>query len=288
MSNPGPYDDVVLGSDRGSEPGELVELSIQQLRERQLRLLRAVADHCDSQGLRYYLCAGTLLGAVRHQGYIPWDDDIDLMLPRPDFEQLCETFPGPGAPDGVSLRSLATSPDHVLPFAKVCDDQTRLEVESDIIKGLGVFIDVFPLDGWCRSRPLRALQRLALKALLDVMRVKHMVLGRRRSIVRNVLLAVAKGALAMVRPRWAAASMGRIARWGEFDSCAEGGVIAWGYQESVPVSAYGVPTRVTFEDGSYSAPQDTDTVLRVLYGDYMSLPPVEQQATLHRFVAYEL
>src|SRR4029079_13184062 len=91
-----------------------------QLRARQLRLLRAVADHCETHGLRYYLCAGTLLGAVRHGGDIPWDDDIDLMLPRPDFDALCASFPTSAAPDQVSLRALSNSPTHVLPFAKVC------------------------------------------------------------------------------------------------------------------------------------------------------------------------
>lgn len=288
MNDQGPYDDVVSGSDRGGEPKERAELTIQELRKRQLRLLRAVADHCEAEGLRYYLCAGTLLGAVRHQGYIPWDDDIDLMLPRPDYERLCASFPSPETPDGVSLRSLSTSPDHVLPFAKVCDDRTRLEVESDIIKGLGVFIDVFPLDGWCETKPLRSVQRHALKALLDVMRIKHVVLRRRRTVIRNVLLAMAKSVLAVVRPQWVAAAMGKIAAWGKFDSCTEGGVIAWGYQETVPISAYGVPTLLKFEDGSYCAPQEADTVLRVLYGDYLSLPPVEQQVTLHRFVAYDL
>jgi lipopolysaccharide cholinephosphotransferase len=268
--------------------GKPIELTIEQMRARQLRLLGAVADHCEAHGLRYYLCAGTLLGAVRHGGYIPWDDDIDLMLPRPDFEKLCASFPTPAAPEGVSLRALSSSPIYVLPFAKVCDDRTRLEVESDIIKGLGVFIDVFPLDGWSDRKAMRMLQRAALTGLPQVMRIKHVVLGRRRTVLRNALIAVAKVVLSVLRPRWVAATMEKVARLGKFDSCTFGGVIVWGYQESVPVAAYGVPGQLTFEDRSYDVPQDTDTVLRILYGDYMRMPPVEQQVTLHRFVAYEL
>ena len=264
------------------------ELTIEQLRERQLRLFAAVARHCDDHGLRYYLCAGTLLGAVRHGGYIPWDDDIDLMLPRPDFDRLCATFPGPDTPEGMSLRSLHSSPEHVLPFAKVCDDRTRLEVESDMITGLGVFIDVFPLDGWCRQRPARWLQRALLKGLLDVMRVRHMVLGRRRAGVRNLVLAVSKVLVAWLPARTVARGLERVARLGTFETSQDAGVIVWGYQESIPRAAYGEPRRLSFEGRDYDAPHDTETVLRILYGDYMQLPPADQQVTHHRFVAYEL
>ena len=279
-----PYDVGVGEGDR--DAASATQLTIEQMRARQLRLLDAVIEHCAARGLRYYLCAGTLLGAVRHAGYIPWDDDIDLMLPRPDFEKFCASFPSE-APTDVSLRSLASSHDYVLPFAKVCDDRSRLEVESDIIKGLGVFIDVFPVDGWCDRGRLKSLQRVMLKGLLDVMRIKHVVLRRQRTMLRNSLLAVAKVVLAPWRPRRVALLMERVARWGRFDSSAEGGVICWGYQETVPIAAYGVPKQMTFENRTCAVPYDTDAVLRILYGDYMRLPPEDQQVTLHRFVAYE-
>ena len=81
--------------------------------------------------------------------------------------------------------------------------------------------------------------------------------------------------------------MEKVARLGEFDSCTYGGVIVWGYRESVPVAAYGIPGHLIFEDRSYDVPQDCDTVLRKIYGDYMSLPPEEARVTNHRFVAYE-
>lgn len=281
------YDGAVAEDDREPSPGP-TQLTMEQMRARQLRLLDALTEHCDAHGLRYYLCAGTLLGAVRHGGYIPWDDDIDVMLPRADYDRFCATFPSPTAPAGISLRSLVTRSDHVLPFAKLCDDRSRLEVESDIIKGLGVFIDVFPLDGWSDSRSRQTFQRIVLKALLDVMRIKHVVLRRKRARGRNVLLAVAKLVLSPLPPRRVALLMERVARLGPFDASSEGGVISWGYQESVPVSAYGVPTKLKFEDRQCSAPGDPDTVLRVLYGDYRQLPPVDQQVTLHRFVAYDL
>lgn len=262
-------------------------MTLLEVRERQLRLLGAVVEHCEAHGLRYYLCAGTLLGAVRHQGYVPWDDDIDLMMPRRHFEALCASFPA-AAPSGVSLRSAATSPGYVLPFAKVCDDRTRLEVESEIIHGLGVYIDVFPLDGWRRGRAGRAVQAFLLARLLDVMQVKHMTLERRRARGRTALLACLKALLWWLPVAAVARALDAVARAGAFESSKEGGVIVWGYQERVPVTAYGDPLPVLFEGRTYCGPRDPDMVLRTLYGDYLQLPPADQQVTNHRFVAYEI
>ena len=66
----------------------MIKLDLAGIKQRELRMLNIFADFCEKNQLRYYLCGGTVLGAVRHQGFIPWDDDIDVMMPRPDFERL--------------------------------------------------------------------------------------------------------------------------------------------------------------------------------------------------------
>ena len=126
-----------------------------------------------------------------------------------------------------------------------------------MISGLGVFIDVFPLDGWCRSSVARLVQRVLLKGLLDVMRVKHMVLGRRRKGLRNVVLALAKVLLAWLPVRWVARALEKVAKLGPFDTGRRAGVICWGYQESIPVTAYGEPGMLEFEGARYRVPRDT-------------------------------
>lgn len=260
-------------------------LTVEQLRARQLRLLDLAVEHCESTGIRYYLCAGTLLGAVRHHGYVPWDDDIDLMMPRPDFEKFCASFASSTAA-AVSLRT-HRSPGYVLPFAKVCDDTTRLDVESDIVRGLGVYIDVFPLDAWCASWWARAIQAGTLKSLAHIMRIKHLSLNRNRSALRNGVLSLGKFALRWVGATWVCHGLERVAQLGRFANAPALGVLVWGYQERVRADAYGSPSTVLFEGRTLAAPRDPDQVLRGLYGSYWELPDPKDRVSHHRFIAFE-
>ena len=123
---------------------------IHELRSIQMGILDHVHDYCERHGLRYFLSSGTLIGAVRHKGYIPWDDDIDIYMPRQDYEQFLRNFL-----DGTGhFRVLAPSPweraggeiPYYYTFAKVVDTRT-LMVETET-KGfeIGVFMDIFPVD----------------------------------------------------------------------------------------------------------------------------------------------
>lgn len=262
------------------------QLGLPELKQRQLAILRFVAGFCDERDIRYYLCAGTLLGAVRHQGYIPWDDDVDIMLPRPDYERFCAQFPQHAWQTGFSLHDLATSPAYPFPFAKVCDDTTVLDVESDVVRDIGVFVDVFPLDGWLPARGTRWLQARALDTLGQLMRVKHLQDNASRDALRNRVLRVAKLLTSPISVRTVSRMLTGIATASPFDESETVGVTVWGYREGLPRAAYGTPAAVVFEGTEYPGPEDSDTVLAGIYGDYMRLPPVEDRVTNHRFTAY--
>lgn len=264
--------------------GDRVPLSLDEVRGRQLELLDAIISHCDSLRLRVYLAHGSLLGAVRHQGFIPWDDDVDVMLPRSDFERFCSTFPAGRAQ--VSLRAPGLTPGHPLPYAKVCDDETELDNESDLITDLGVFVDVFPMDGWHNWRTIRLLQRALLVSLEQVFRAKHLSLTRKRPGLRNHALRAAKACALLIPTRLLVAVVTRVARLGSYDRSEEVGIIAWGYRESVPRSAMGDARSLPFEGAHLPCPADPDAVLRALYGNYQELPPEHERVTHHRFTAY--
>lgn len=261
------------------------ELTLDELRSTQLQILDAIAEHCVRNGIRFYLCAGTLLGAVRHEGYIPWDDDIDIMLPRTDFERLCRAIGN----SHLAVHSPSTSAEYPFPFAKICDRRTRIEVESDVLEGLGVYVDAFPLDGWCRNALARAAQRRLILALDVLMRVKHMQQqGTSRGRAKNAILRLAKFLIGPLSPRSISAALTWTVGRSPFETSDLVGVAVWGYHEALPHRYYGTPSTVTFEGRACPAPADTAGVLAGLYGDYMTPPPEADRATHHRFKAYAL
>lgn len=123
------------------------EFSIEELKSFQCDMLSVVDEFCRNEHLTYFLAYGTLIGAVRHNGYIPWDDDIDIMMPRPDYDKFIRSFNGKY--DHLVLQAPELTSDYYSPFANIWDDRTLLNEFTISHRGMdiGVKIDVFPIDG---------------------------------------------------------------------------------------------------------------------------------------------
>ena len=121
-------------------------IDIDEQKKIQLEMLKEIRDICDEAGLMYFLGGGTLLGAVRHKGYIPWDDDIDLMMPREDYNKLLKIF-NEKCNGKSKLLYYGNLKEYYYPYAKVVNTETRLvELDCRNLDEMGVFIDIFPID----------------------------------------------------------------------------------------------------------------------------------------------
>lgn len=140
-------------------------ITLQEIHQLQLHMLDCIHDYCIANNLRYSLGGGTLLGAIRHKGFIPWDDDVDIMMPRPDYECFIERFQDKYK--HCQLKHWKKDLDYSALFARVYDDRTVLKLDNCYI---GVYVDVFPIDGlpsanmhriyWNRYRFRRWLERM--------------------------------------------------------------------------------------------------------------------------------
>ncbi len=260
------------------------ELSIEELRSRQVRVLNQVVDFCEEQGLRYFLCGGTLLGAVRHKGYIPWDDDIDIMMPREDYDKLIFNF----KVDGLTMFSSRVRGDYYYPFAKVSDDETVIYEHMFLGQSeyYGVNIDVFPIDSFPNDHKeqKKFLRRMYwLRKLLRQKRVK-----RTGVFIDDTLRKIGRFLMKRYSVQVLSNLIAKHATTYNDQDTDYRGIIVWGYgsKEVCRTQVFEGDTKVEFEGKEYNAPAGYKEYLSTVYGDYMQLPPLEKQKRPHIFKAF--
>jgi len=169
----------------------------QEMKEIQLQILDAIASFCSANGLTYFLTHGTLIGAIRHKGYIPWDDDIDLAMPRYDYEILLQSF----SHNKIALYSLQHRNHCRYPYAKAYDLKTSV-FEGGFQKHseYGVNIDIFPYDYLPNEQ--RARKKLIKKARFWqlVLKVKLSRISRIMTLKQNVIIFLGKFLLFPIKP----------------------------------------------------------------------------------------
>ena len=261
---------------------------LRALQEVELDLLHRFDEICRRENLRYFLLGGSALGAVRHGGFIPWDDDIDVGMPRPDYERFLRIAP-PLLPSHLFLQDYHSEPAYLLSFAKLRDDRTLFK--EKLFAGLdihhGVYMDIFPLDGGPADRA-------EAERLLKHMKLyRFSLINRRTAYIREKSLP-ASLALSLLSPFMSAdACFRRIDAlctkyaYGEAP-CVANWHGAWGTKEVVPKELFGEGIRMPFEDMLCPVPRDTDGYLTCLYGDYRQLPPEEKRISHHESVEIRL
>jgi len=261
-------------------PNNLKQLSVDECKKISLDILIDVASFCEKNNITYFLSVGTLLGAIRHKGYIPWDDDIDIMMPRPDYKKFLDTY-------NHEYYKVCKPEVGMFYYGKVYDSRTiKYEINLDYkkYKPLGVDIDVFPLDGivndqkvidklykkecflemlwrlsnqpiFYRSNPIKAINRIIPR----IIGTKNLV----RLIERNAQTYSYENSDYVIRMRRSPNGF------------------TGALPKSIYEKAYG-----EFEGHKFIIPKGYDEWLTRFFGNYMELPPIDKRKYTHDCKCY--
>ena len=250
-----------------------------------MEILRMFDQFAKEHHLTYYMAGGTLLGAVRHKGFIPWDDDVDLMMPRPDYEKLIRIF----RHERYRLEAPETNPDYTTPFVRIWDTHTKLE--WDILQDavIGIFIDIFPIDGFPSNDTLFKLHVRRLKLIrtqINAVIRKDFRKEEKYRLAKKILKHVWRGS-----GNDYCRKLNRVAKKYDFNKCSHVGVTTTTdhlLRERNPKKIFAKTVYMQFEDMKLPGFSGYDHYLRHLYGDYMKLPPEDQRVGHHLFKAYQI
>ncbi len=262
------------------------ELSIDECKRIQLEILDFIDRFCCQNGINYSLGYGTLLGAVRHKGYIPWDDDIDIWMLREDYLKFESIFNNKETRK-YEMGSIKFNRNWQVPFLKVYDTTTLVIHKETKTPEYGVFVDIFPLDEVPNNNRLNSLRHKLCKIMYYMISVKVSNLGTK--IWKNCVLLFLKFILTPFTIHGLAMMMERIAsRRNNSSFKGVQDVVVGLFKRPIPNSIFQNMRDYDFEDRKFKGVVDYDMVLKNIYGEYMKLPPENERIPKHSLVAYRL
>ena len=256
--------------------------TMRKVKKVELEILQEFECVCEMLNLRWYAGYGTVLGAIRHKGFIPWDDDVDVLMPRKDYEIFCKKAQEL-LPEKYFVQTLETEEEYYQPFAKVRRSDTTFwekGTEHDNINH-GIYIDIFPLDGYPTkwfAEKLFMIKRIIYNNFLYEDGDLNCLSGYRK--VFAVLYRVFRGKLTRKEAAFKKEKLVKKVAYDEAEivSCM---VEDTPKAEAVLKSVYGEGLNVPFEDREIKVPTETHEYLTRLYGSYMEFPPEDKRIPIH-------
>ncbi len=266
------------------------QITLEEMQKIELDIMLEFSKICKNHGLRYYLAGGTLLGAVRHQGFIPWDDDIDIKMPRKDYEKFIK-ISKLELPSHLYVMSPYDKKNCQYTFMKICDKRTKLvEYSENNIKELSVYIDILPMDGYPSNRNkldkhIKKLYRW--NSLYHYSQINYELTGSKYNHISLFLLKNLKKIYPSL-PYSIYKRLTKIASKYDYETSEYVGLAVEGnlYKEIFNKQWLQETMYLKFEGYEFLVPNGYKNHLKIFYGDYMKLPPKENRVTHHKNEAY--
>lgn len=259
-----------------------------EIQKKLVKMMNWFHDYCVQENLRYYALGGTMLGAMRHQGFIPWDDDIDIGMPRKDYERLEKIFDNQTNTKYMLETPSSKENDFCYPYAKLFDKETTL-IENQKYKIVrGLYIDIFPLDGLGDNLESAKEKYKQVEHNRNLLLLKTSGIRKGRSLSKNAAICLFK--LIPINEKKLLRKVAGLGNVQDYDTSEFGGntLGAWRWKEIMPVKYMGTPTLYQFENMKIFGAENADAYLSHLYGDWKKLPPKEKQVTHHDFIYIDL
>ncbi len=265
-----------------------------KLREAQLyelELLKKIKNICESEGIKYFLLGGTALGAVRHKGFIPWDDDIDVGLMRADYEKFIITAPKYLDPGEEILHYSIDRKYHDY-SAKLVNTKVSFATkrDNDIVRQ-NIWVDIFPIDGSPKNTLIRRIHycwAYFVRMLLALNHINSIHYKENRSAVRIIIIKFARVVPVgkLIDPNKVKRYLDKILqRYSTDQSVIVANYIgAYHEREFIPREYFGNGVEMLFENEYFTLPAKTDEYLTHIYGDYMKLPSKDKQVPTHHVI----
>lgn len=237
---------------------------MKKLRETEIEILDYIVTICNEYNIQYYLAYGSVLGAIRHTGFIPWDDDIDICLPRNEYVKLCKILEERcNNTTRFFFQSWDTDSRFYMLYSKLRKNGTTFLEEKNESSHNGVFVDIFPLDSVSREYGIQKVNVFIIFRLLSIYKkCKVKECDKASEIIKRIILYLQCSTYKKSKYYVNYSSVYKVDR------------------DVIPIEWFGSGRKHKFEKNQYIIPSIAEKYLERIYGaDYMELPPVEKRIT---------
>ena len=253
-----------------------------------IEMMKWFHDFCCKNNLRYYALGGTMLGAMRHNGFIPWDDDIDVGMPRKDYEKFAILMK-----ESTQERYIFETPetkekDYYYQFSKLYDSNTTLIENTKYKIKRGIYLDIFPLDGTGNNLEESKKYAEEIYKLDNLLMLKIAGFRKGRSLYKNLGIFLFR--FIPINPKVILYKIVRKCAEKDYDECSWIGNLVgnWRFKEVMPKEYMGTPKLYKFENIEIFGVENADAYLTSLYGNWKKLPPKEKRVTHHDYIELDL